>query len=371
MITRISRLNLIKVCLISFFALTIFGQAKAQSQITSFVQIAQPNGNKILQAYADPFMKRQADGWADGWTNTAAHEKLSFQLFSLSGTFVDNNEKTFDASTLGLDPNVIRVHGSPINQTVSGGQNNTGAAFDLYAKNPYTGEPLKVATVAGANGLNLRLGGISMVPTIVTPQLGFGFSSGTEVMVRLIPDIHYSSNTEVTVVGLGLKQNLSDLIFHKKDKGIRAIVPFDLAVYTGYSMENINYKLDVQPDPTEKRTSGNENTNYNNQKINVKTTNYTVGAIISKKILFLTPHAGIAYSASQTTLGVLGTYPTQEITKTGMTIKNVQDPLLIIGQNSGMSANIGLNLNVFFVKLSTDLIVGKYDRMNVSLRVAF
>lgn len=369
---KTTNLNLLKLCLAGVSALIITGEAKAQSsQIGQIIQASTVDGNKILQAYANPFLKRQADGWADGWTYTAAHEKFSLNLVSVSASFVNNSDKTFDASTLGLSTSV-RPTGTPINQTFAGGKNTNGAGFDIYGKNPYTQQDQKVTSFAGPDGINLSVLGKSAVPTVVTPQLGFGILPGTEVMIRFLPTVHMGKDASAQVLGFGLKQSISDLIFGLAGKAGKKVAPFDLAVYTGYSYENLGYRLDIEPSEADKVSSGNASTNYSTQKIQLRTTNYTLGALISKKILFITPHAGIAYSNATSTLSALGTYPVEAVGPTGAnTVTNVVNPFLVAGANSGMSANLGVNLNIFFFKVNTDYIISKYSRLNVGLSISF
>lgn len=364
-------LNLIRISLLTISSFSIMGYANAQSQIGDFVKASASDGNKILQAYTNPFLKRHGDGWADGWTYTAQHEKFTFKLVSLSATFVDNSEKTFDASTLGLSSNT-RINGSPINQTFAGGPNTSQASFDIYGKNPMTGQDQKVTTITGPDGMNLNVLSRNVIPTVVTPQIGIGVLPGTEIMIRLLPDVHVGRYAEVTVLGFGAKQTLNNLIFGTDDKGGKNTQLFDLAAYGGYSMEKLSYKLDIEPTDAQKATSGNQNTNYKNQKVQMRTTDFTVGAIISKKILFITPHAGFAYSASQTTLSAIGTYPVPVVGPTGLSsVSNIDNPFLVTGSHNGMSANFGLNINLFLVKINTEYVISKYNRLNVGLSLFF
>ena len=363
--------NLIRLSLITISTFSLVGYTKAQSQIGDFVKASAADGNKILQAYANPFLKRHGDGWADGWTYTARHEKFTFKLVSLSAIFVDNSEKTFDASTLGLSSNV-RIDGSPINQTFAGGPNTSNAAFDIYGKNPMTGQDQKITTITGPDGMNLNVLNHNVIPTVVTPQIGIGVLPGTEIMIRLLPDVHVGKYAQVTVVGVGAKQTLNNLIFGSGDNTSKTTDMFDLAAYSGYSMEKLSYKLDIEPTDAQKTTSGNQNTNYKNQKVQMKTTDFTVGALISKKILFITPHAGIAYSTSQTTLSAIGTYPVPVVGPTGLSsVSNVDNPFLVTGSHNGMSANIGLNINLFLIKINTEYVISKYNRLNVGLSLYF
>ncbi len=363
--------SLTRISLFSLMTLAFSIQARAQSQISTFIQADVADGNKILQAYTNPFLKRHGDGWADGWTYTAAHEKFTFKLISLSADFVSNSEKTFDASTLGLSTSV-RPTGSPINQTFAGGTNTNNAGFDVYGKNPVTGQDQKITSFTGPDGLNLNVLGKNIVPTVQTPQIGIGILPSTEVMIRLMPDVHIGRYAEITVLGLGVKQTLNNLIFGSGKDNKETTVPVDLAVYTGYSMEKLSYKLDIEPTAAERATSGNEMTNYGNQRVQLRTTNYTVGALASKKFWFVTPHAGIAYSAAQTTLSAIGTYPVPSVSSVGTpSVSNVQNPFLVSGLHNGLSANIGLNLNLFIFKINTDYIISKYNRLNVGVSLFF
>lgn len=40
--------------------------AFAQNPFTTLIHDTESDGNKILQAFTDPFLKRHGDGWSDG-----------------------------------------------------------------------------------------------------------------------------------------------------------------------------------------------------------------------------------------------------------------------------------------------------------------
>lgn len=346
--------------------------ASAQDQVGAFVEASKGDGNKILQAYLNPYLKRNADGWADGWTYTAKHEKFTVKLVSVSASFTDNGENTYDASKIGLS-SAITFRNSPINPTITGGPNSANAIFDVHGKDFLGGDHI-VASINGPDGIKAKLQGKSFIPTIVTPQIGFGISKNTEIMIRLVPAIQVGKNVNASVYGLGIKETLTDLIFGPVSKLSKKLAPMDIAAYMGYSTETLGYKLNVQPTDADKTSSGNQNTDYSSQRIKMRTTNFTIGAIASKTILFITPHAGFAYTAASTNLAALGTYP---VTVNGAgkngsnSVTNMVDPFAVSGAHNGASANFGVNINLFLIKINTDYIISKYNRLNVGLSLFF
>lgn len=346
--------------------------AYAQDQVSSIIQASTADGNKILQAYLNPYLKRNADAWADGWTYTAKHEKFTFKLVSVSASFTDNGENTYDAATLGLSSN-ITFRNSSINQTITGGPNSANAIFDVHGKDFMGGDHV-VGSFNGPGGINAKFMGRSFIPTVVTPQIGIGVSRNTELMIRLVPGIHLGKDMNASVYGLGVKETLTDLIFGTHDKLSHTLAPLDLAAYMGYSTETLSYKVNVQPTDADKASSGNEKTDYSSQRVRMRSTDFTIGAIASKTFLFITPHAGVAYSAANTDLAALGTYP---VTANGAgkggsnSVTNVVDPFLVTGAHNGLSANIGVNINLFLIKINTDYVVSRYKRLNIGLSIFF
>lgn len=350
--------------LLSMISLTEKG--RAQSQIRFLTPAAEADANKLVQAYASPYLKRHADGWADGWTYTSTHERLTFNLVSASATFINNNEKTFDASALKLDGNITIV-GSPVNQTAAGASNTTGAGFDIHSINPAYGDRI-VAHLEGPRGLNIHFRSRSFVPTIVTPQIGFGISPTTELMIRFLPDFKVNNHTYASAYGVGIKKTLTDLIFGPRNKIFNVPPPVELAAYAGYSMETLFYNLHINPSAGTTPGTGSENASFSHQKIRIHSNDLTVGALASKKIYFLTAHAGLAFTASNTSLSLKGNYPV--IAEGSFKTSYITNPFNVSGANTGVSANIGVNLNVWKIRVNTDIIAGRYTRFNIGLGIS-
>ncbi len=338
----------------------------AQSQIRYLTPAAEADANKLVQAYAAPYLKRHGDGWADGWTYTASHERFTFKLLSASATLIRNDERTFDASALGLNGS-ITVVGSPINQTAAGGSNTTGAGFDIHSTTKSNGDRI-VAHLQGPRGLNINFRGKSFVPTLVTPQVSFGISPTTELMIRFLPDFRINNHTYASAYGAGIKKTLTDLIFGPQNKVYNNPPPVDLAAYAGYSTETVLYNLHINPTAGTTPENGSQNASFSHQKIRIHTNDLTIGVLASKKLLFLTAHAGFAYSASNTSLSLKGNYPV--IAEGSFKTSYITNPFYVKGTDAGLSANIGVNLNLWKIRVNTDIIAGKYARFNIGLGMA-
>ncbi len=270
---------------------------------------------------------------------------------------------------LGLSPKTT-VPGPPIFQTFSGGKNIPETVFELHGTDPLTGQDQAGTTINGRDGVDLKVMGWSVIPTLITPQISLGISPGTEVMIRFLPESHFINRSAASVLGLGIKHTLTEDIFGPDNRIIQLLPPFDIAAYAGYTSENVSYQVSLIPSFVDKTNSGNTTTNYSNQRIRLQSTDFTAGVLISRTFSVLTPHLGIAWSAATTDIAVLGTYPVKVMVAPGYsTILNLNNPFLVTGSHWGMDADLGINLNLVFFRLSSDFILSKYKR--VSLGISF
>lgn len=268
---------------------------------------------------------------------------------------------------LGLSTKTT-IPGPAIFQTLSGGKNIPGTVFELHGTDPLTGQDQMSSKINGPDGLRLKVLGRSVIPTLIIPQIGVAISPATEVMVRFLPVSHFIDKSTISVLGLGIKHILTEDIFGPDDKIYQVLPPFDIAGYAGFTSENFSYKVTIIPSFIDKTNSGNTATNYSNQRIRIQSRDFTAGVLISRKFSVLIPHLGIAWSAANTEIAVLGTYPVKSTMAPGYTtIINLNNPFLVSGSHWGLNANMGLAVDLAFFRINCDFILSRYKRVNMGI----
>lgn len=289
----------------------------------------------------------------------------------MSASTVGGDEQHFDGTTIGLSSNTT-IPGPSIFQTLSGGKNIPQTVFQLHTKNPLTGQDQIAGTFNGPEGEKIRILGRSVIPTVISPQLGIGISRATEVMIRFLPASHFTDRTTASVYGLGIKHTLTETIFGTDEKIYKDLPPFDIAAYAGFTKETITYNINIQPAESDRINSGNSATDYSRQKARMNSSDFTAGALISRSFSFFSPHIGIAWSAATTRLAFLGNYPMKVTMVPGYsTLIDLKNPFLVSNRHWGIDSTIGFNLDLGFFRINSDLILSKYTRFNLGINCFF
>ena len=313
------------------------------------------DATKLVQAYAEPLFKGFGIGLNSGWSNTAKTKKLlHFDLrITANVAMVPSSDKSFDVRNIGLSNHVtVDASSSTTLAPTIGGDKD--AATPVMRINDDNGN--KIGSFTMPKG---------QVPVIPAPniQLTVGLVHNTDLTIRTIPTIHISDDIgSVSMVGFGIKH---DII---QDFAKHAPKPFDLALAINYNRISYSKPMDVQPDAGTTAAPG-QSTDFSNQHIDATFSGVNFQAILSKKLLFFTPFAAIAYQTAKTDFGVLGNYP---IKATNTTYTTVTDPVHINETSvSGLRADVGFQLNLAILRIYASVSTGQYVSGNAGIGLGF
>ncbi len=326
---------------ISLFSLSSF----AQDEINELFKANKSDATKLIQAYMNPFLKGFSYGLNSGWNTTGAAKKFGrFEIrVGLAGTIIPERDKTFDVTKIGLSSSIRPADPTKVLSPSIGGEEVKGPLMNIYDSN--NTKAFDFDLPKGAN--------LSLVPAPQV-QASVGLLRGIDVTLRYVPEIDLGSKSgSVNMLGGGIKVNLLRLFAGKMtDK----IAPFDLAASIGYTSLEYNLPLNVQ-------TPGS---NYTNQNLYAKFTGMNYEAIISKKILFLTPFFSLAFQKTEHDVKINGVYPFQ----TPLGYQDITNPVEFNGSyKTGLRANLGLQMNITFLRVFASYSTGDYKAFNAGLGI--
>jgi hypothetical protein len=338
----------------------LFLSSVSYSQVDNFdFLIAGPeDGLAILQAYITPYANAFGAGVNGSWYNTAKPHKLGgFDItLGLNFGFVPSSANTFDVTKIGLK----NFTGTGMAPTIAGPTNDG----PTLTSKPVAGiTPVSFRTPPGLNW------GVMPVPSL---QAGIGLPFGTELKVRYIPKIPIS-DSDLSAWGLGLLHSIMQYLPGDK------LLPFDVSLFGGYNKLTGNVALNVQPDPTASFYSSAYPLPFKDQTMKAVVEAWNVGVIGSLNLRVITFYGGLGYSATSTTVDLLGNYPTPTINTSLSTTKYVYEdkgvikgfPRMEIKNYSGLRTNIGLRLKFAFVTLYGDYTWAQYSVVSTGLGISF
>lgn len=325
----------------------------AQSEVGEFLKSSPADATKLANAYLTPLFKGIGVGLNTGWNHTANAKNLGrFELkVTFSGANVPDEDKTFDFMKIGLSNNVQPASGSSSITPTLGG---SGAGARIQ--------------VGGPGGSTFTLPGGADLPLNSVPaatlQGTVGLIKGIDVSLRLTPKIKLGDFGTVNMIGGGLKLELLPLIAGKKTS---KLLPFDLAVALGYTQFKYNKGLSVQPE-SGALPNGVQNSDFSNQRMELKFSGINAELILSKKLLFFTPFASVGFNTSKTDGGLKGNYPITTNYTGVKTYTTFTDPVGINQTDiSGMRANLGFQLNLAFFRVYTSYSLAEYNTFNAGI----
>ncbi|GAB3334347.1 hypothetical protein GCM10027429_15520 [Marivirga atlantica] len=313
------------------------------------------DANTYLKNYMNPFAGSLGNGLANGWYNTARpHKTLGFDLTTtVSLAAIPDSEKMFEF--IGADYNNIDL----VNETT--GASLSGEMLPTFAGGEYSGEG--VLEVSGSREL---AGGVTVNDTqqfgvpdglgldefpgplavpVPSVQLGIGIVKKTELVIRFTPEINVD-DVSFKQFGFGIKHDVKQWIPGMK------LLPFDLSGFFGFNKITSEYYIDQEKGQYAEFTSSAT----------------TVQAIISKKLLFFTPYAGLGFNIVNSSFNVLGDYTFDDGTGGEVT---VTDPVGIDFDGSGGPRfTIGARLKILWVlSLHADYTFQKYNTTTVGFGI--
>lgn len=340
------KINAYLCCVFLFF--TFYQVSQAQNLALPKVLKSQlANANILSKAFFSPAMNGYAANLNNGWFNTAEVHKLGKFDIRIVGTnaFVGEDEKTFDARTLGLTD--VTISGNATSSPTIFGPDVAGQTI-IY--NPQGREVLRYDLPEGI--------GIGFAPALFL-QANVGLPKGTELMVRFFPSISISDLDGFGLWGVGIKHNIKQWI-----RGMN-LWPIDLSVGFGYTASTIRYKVSLLPEVdinTGQPFPGSlPNSSYNNQRFEFKTNAYNFALLISKRLSVISFFGGPRFDIGNSTFSTLGLYP---ISTPAATNENINNPISIKTKLNQIGFNAGFRLQLGFFALFADGVLSKYSSIN-------
>ncbi len=356
----------ISILAIGLGSILFTNKAFAQPDPSSLIKAGSADAGKLVDAYMSPLIKGFGAALNGGWYNTAKPHGLGrFDVtFHLNAVFIPDADLTFNAANLGFSKLRLANSANNIGQTIAGSDEVSAATNPEYIlEETFGGNTVEVARFQSPAGLGLPYSG---APTL---QASVGLIKNTEIMFRYMPTIALPQNLgDAGLIGFGLKHDIKQWI------PVVNKLPFDMSAYFGYTKFDYSTPLSLAADAAPVY-SGNTNTNYSDQALNMTTKATTFGLLLSKKVLLLTVYSGLNYQTSTTEIALNGNYPISVIEdQVGNTnfgnkaVNNTTDPVKfdVEGAN-GFTATVGARLKLLILTLNGAYTFGQYPYASVGV----
>lgn len=311
---------------IGFFLSVIIGSS-TNAQVN--VSVNTNDASAFLESYFSPIGKSFGAGLNNGWYNTAKpHKFLGFDFtMTLNTVTIPTDGLTFNPNDL---ENFSSVGG--ITPTILGEGDGDIIAYD----NP--NDAIGEIEFSMPDQIDIK----NIVP-VPMANAGIGVGKKTELNFRYFPgnnfDIGSSSSGSISLWGAGVKHDLLQWL-----PIIGEVIPMDLSFQAAHTNFNASFGIS---DPTSTL----------NQDISLDVKATTVNIIASKKILFITAHAGLGYNSSNTTFNSSTFINLGEEEET----LTFEVPLnLKFKTENEFRSNIGLRLNLTIITLQLNHTFSKY-----------
>lgn len=339
-----------KLLLLIAFSL-IISPLRAQN-FEELVKSGTQDANTYLSNYMNPFAGSLGSGLTSGWYNTARpHKTFGFDLTASVGlAVIPDASKVFTFNE--ADYNNLRLEGSLTNElpTFIGGEYTGEGRLEVDGSRELApgvsfngSEQFNVP-----DGIDVDFPGPLAVP-VPNFQVGVGIIKNTDIIVRFTPELNFD-DVSFKQFGLGVKHDIKQWIPGMK------LLPFDLSALLAFNNINATYQIDE-----------NEG-----QYAEFKTTATTFQVLISKKLLFFTPYAGLGFNAIKSTFDVKGDYTFDDdgLGGSGNSV-TVTDPVsLDFKGNGGARFTVGARLKILWVlSASIDYTFQDYNTLNVGFGI--
>jgi hypothetical protein len=331
--------------IVAIYSLASLNNAQAQN-FEQVVNSGVADANTYLENYMNPVATSIGNGLANGWYNTAKpHKTLGFDLtFNINMATIPDAAKTFEFVAAEYenitldDPSNTELPtfiGSSTNQELVISGNREIAAGQSVSYEERIGAP------DGIFG-DLDYPGPLAIPT-PTVQLGVGIVKNTDLIIRYTPQINIG-DFSFQSFGFGVKHDFKQWIPGMK------LLPFDLSGIVGFNKLSTNYQIDESQ----------------GQFAEFGASATTIQAIISKKLLFFTPYAGLGVNIIRSNFAMKGDYTFHEGEPSEVT---VTDPIdLTFDGSGGPRFTVGARVKILWVlALNVDYTIQKYNTLSVGL----
>ena len=320
--------------------ITVSANAQFSFDPEVFLNQSKEDAQYLAGNYLKPLGNSFTVGMNNGWYQTAKTKKMFRPdlMFTPTLIFVPKIDQSFTIENSQLD-NLELVNGTSAETPTVFGSDSPGP--ELRVEGDQTG----TTNFNAPRGIGYALWAVPMA------TLNIGTVKNTDLAIRYLPEMGFpASDGKVSMFGLGVKHDL--LQWLPGDK----IIPFSLSAFVGYTKLNFDYCFDSN-DP--------------DKRLVMETNAYTARLLISKKILFLTPYAGVGFNGGKTTIDVQGEYGFDPDGSGPIAAQTVSfDPIEAEG-GSGLVGNVGVRLKFLFVMaFSVDYTFGAYNSLTTGLGVS-
>ncbi|MBA7560699.1 hypothetical protein ES708_02328 [subsurface metagenome] len=325
------------------------------------------DGIKVLEGYITPYANAFGSSLNGGWYNTGKPHKLGgFDItLTVSTTLIPEDAKTFDLSELGL--NNLTVSGNSMAPTIAGA-NDPGPTLSYVQNFPGYGD-IELASFESPPGINF---GIIPLPMI---KAGIGLPLGTEIIGRFIPTINVADGS-FGLWGVGLKHSIIQYLPGSD------LFPVDISLMGGYTKVSVGIPVTMEPENYDYMSYDAgityEESDFENQKVNMDVSAYTFNLLISKKLPIVTFYGGAGYSGTSTSIAVDGNFALPSfdpaLSTTGPVYTNghvVTIPSIDIDSFSGVRLNAGMRLTLGVLTIHADYTKANYSVITAGLGISF
>jgi hypothetical protein len=343
----------------------VFFSSMSFSQLgnVDFLRSAPADGARFIEVYMAPWANAFGAGLNGSWYNTAKpHKWTGFDVtFGVNLGMVPSSAETFDVETAGFSSSLT---GSGTASTIAGPA--TEGPVMTYSQSGTT-----LASFPAPPGTGWKY---IPVPTL---QVGIGLPLGTELKGRFLPRIPVEEG-DVMLWGAGLMHSITQYVPGNE------LMPFDVAIFGGYTWLNGNVPLQLMPDPSAdwNYTTIDPYSYFSDQNLSTTVQAWTVSAVASVNLRVLTFYGGLGYSNTITSSELTGYYPlpvlvaagapSVQYNETPQSLVSGDDfPEISIENFSGLRANIGLRLKLSVLTIHIDYTRSQYNVLSAGLGISF
>lgn len=366
-----------------FILLSAALPARAQdADIGEILRSGSRDANLLLKEYLKPIGRGYGGNLNSAWfTRAQTHGKFGFDLtFNAGLAVVPDAARVMDLAGLDLQEVVCIDRQSnaiacPADSPTLAGEEEAGALIGSVEtfQNPESGREERLFE------LNLPDGsGFPYVPNAVV-QLSVGVPMDTDLSIRYMPPLGLE-DVDVDLWGFGFKHGINQWL----PGG--GVLPVDLAIQAGYTSMKTRVDFDVTPEVdsnTYDPYQGNPST-WEGQRAEFKTSAWTVNALVGKKLPVVTLFGGVGYQSSRVSLGTPGSYPVvapnddfdpaqpQQGSNQPKIVEKIDEPVDIAYENNGgMRALAGLQVRIYFFRITASYTLSDYNVARVGLGFSF
>jgi len=317
------------------------GAVSAQDELDQFLNGSVEDGEKLIEAYINPFMKSFGLGLNQGWYNTAKPHKIAGIDITVTANamVIPQRDRFFDVTKLGLqtlelDPSSPYYPNMP---TIVGPEDESY----LRISDEETGLS-ETFEVPGGIDLEESIGK-NWVP-VPMANVGIGLVKGTDLKVRFTPTIDLGDNGSLKVLGFGVMHDIKQWI-----PGLK-LMPFDLSGFVGYTKVKLDTYFDPESNPS--------------QHAVFEANAMTIQGLISKKFSVLTLYGGLGYNVANTNLALKGEY---DVNGDDEISANEKDPIGLRSEASGFRGTAGLRLKLAVLTFHADYTLQEYNCLSVGV----